>query len=734
MKKSIVGVMAMIAFFAASFVWYSCTKEFGEEKGSIYGFVTDAATGEAVANANVILLKTGEAAITGSDGMYEFLDVISGEYSIKVSKVEYSDLLDDYVIEVKDGKRVRRDVQIEKLPVALRIVDGNGEDISTLDFGAEQDVTSRTFSIFNDSPGKITWWIEENCPWITEVMSMRTHEQAGELEAGRQEPIKVTINRESLGEGVKTYILNINSDHGSRELTITAGEDIGLPSLSTDPVSNLTQTTVTFNGTILNEGTPSYIERGFVYSSSAQPTIENNLGRITSAVNNQMTFSANVSGLTPYSSYYVRAYAINDIGVEYGNDIAFSTGSLPTEVSTSAPTNVSATAATLHATITVEGSPAYTERGFCYNTAGDPTISHNKIVVSGSGTGTYSTNVSNLSYPATYHVKAYAIQNGQPIYGNEVSFSTSMTSTQVQTSAVSNILATSATFNGSITNEGSPSYTEKGFCYSTSPNPTISNIKKVVTGSGSGNYSCNVTNLEYQTTYYVSAYAIQDGQPVYGTVVNFTTAWTDSEVQTLAVNNVSTTSARFNGNVVVAGTPAYTERGFCYDNTSSMPTVSNNRIMANSYMSGGPAGNYNKNVTGLVSGETYYVRSYVVQNGEYIYGDVVSFATNALPVVHTNNVSNLAQSSLLVSWNVTFHGYVESTGSPAYIERGFVYGTGYNPTNASTKIVVSGTGTGSFSANVTGLQNFNIYHVRAYAKTSSGTYVYGEDVSFSTYD
>lgn len=736
MKKISLWAATIAVVVLTSFVWYSCTKDVAEAKGSIYGFVTDMATGEAVANANVILRQTDgailTATMTSSDGMYEFLDVSNGEYRIKVTKVEYSDLVDDYVIVVSDGKKVRRDVQIEKQPTALRIVDGNGEDISVLDFGAEADVTSRTFSIFNDSPGDIRWWIiDVNCSWISEVKSVITGRQGGDIAAGHQEPIIVTIDRSALGTGQKTYILNINSDNGSRELTIMAGEDVGLPSLTTGDVSNLTQTSATFNGTILSEGTPAYTERGFVYSTSPQPTIENDL-KITSAVNNQASFSANVSGLSPNTSYYVRAYARNTIGVAYGNDVAFATESVETRVSTSATTNISASSATLNGTIIEVGSPAYTEKGFCYNTTGNPTTSSTKVVVAGTSAGSYSTGVTNLEYQTTYYVRAYAIQNGQTKYGDVETFSTSWTSTQVQTSAASNVSATSATLNGSITEVGSPAYIERGFCYSTSnSSPTISNIKVIVTGTGSGNYSKNITNLDYQTTYYVRAYAIQNGQAIYGNAVNFTTTWTDAQVQTSAVTNISTTSAKFNGVVSNVGNPTYTERGFCYSTTVTQPTISNTKVV----VSGTGSGNFYKNMTDLVSGETYYVRAYVIQNGVAIYGSAVNFTTNELPEVYTDNVSNLTpvmSAGITMSWNVTFNGHISSVGSPAYVERGFCYGTSMNPTG--NRQIVSGSGTGTFTKSITGLSNYQTYYVRAYAKTSSGTYVYGQNVSFQTYD
>lgn len=597
--------------------------------GSIYGCVTDFATGEPVRNANVQLRPSGETTLTGYDGMYEFLDIPDGNYSITVSKAEYDNLIDDYVIEVKNGRRMRRDVQIEKQPVALRVLDANGNDISILDFGPEQDVTSRTFSIFNDSPQKLTWWIEENCIWIDEVKSMLTDNQSGELESGRLEPIKVTINRSLLGNGLKTYNLNINSNNGSKELLITAGEEVGMPSVTTQQISDVTSSSVTFNGTIVNPGLPSYTERGFVYSTRAQPTLENNMGKITSAVNGQASFSATVYGLNSNVTYYVRAYAINTLGPAYGNDETFNTNGVPTSLTTLAVTNPGTNSVTLNGTISEAGIPNYTEKGFCYSKTGEPNISNNKIQVTGTGTGNYSKNINGLEYQTTYYVKAYAIQNGQPVYGNTVDFSTSWTTVQINTSAVTSIKANGATFNGIIRN---------------------------------------------------------------------------------------------------AGSPAYTEKGFCYDDWSNTPTISNYKVEVSGV---GVTGNFNKSVTGLNGGTRYYVRAYAIQNDEVVYGETVDFE---IPLVYTNEVTGLTASEWPVSWSVTFNGCVASSGSPAYVERGFCYNTYSDPTYLNNKVVVSGTGTGNYSKTVTDLWDSKIYYVRAYVKTSSGEYIYGQNVSFDTYD
>lgn len=112
MKKSIIS---MLLIFAVLAFLISCggTEE-SSGSGGIYGHVTDFITGEDVANANVQLRPGGDTTLTGSDGMFEFRDLTSGDYSITVSKAGYSDLVDDYVITVKD-RMVRRDIQLKEI-------------------------------------------------------------------------------------------------------------------------------------------------------------------------------------------------------------------------------------------------------------------------------------------------------------------------------------------------------------------------------------------------------------------------------------------------------------------------------------------------------------------------------------------------------------------------------------------------------------------------------------------
>lgn len=101
----------------------------------------------------------------------------------------------------------------------------------------------------------------------------------------------------------------------------------------------------------------------------------------------------------------------------------------------------------------------------------------------------------------------------------------------ITTQAVSAISTTTATGNGNITDLGSPNPTAYGVCWSTSQYPSIDNANKVDKGSTSstGAFTANITGLITATTYYVRAYATNNGGTSYGEQVSFTTGvinWT----------------------------------------------------------------------------------------------------------------------------------------------------------------------------------------------------------------
>lgn len=297
------------------------------KSNTIYGVITDFATGEPVQNANVQLRPGGETTLTGYDGTYEFLDVSDGTYSITVSKAEYTDLVDDYPIIVTDGKRMRRDVQIRKLPTTLRITDINGVDIKSLDYGSEISVTNKTFNIFNNGTVSISCSISYSCSWIKSVSSI-----SNKITPGQTVPVSIVIDRTKLNAGDNTTNLYITSNNGSNVLTISAIGQASTPQVLTLPVTdqngNASPWCDTFHAKVTNVGNPPYHARGFCFSSTnANPTINDNRIDVEGTGVGEYSYTEwKYFWDRPYKAkYYVRAWVMYgpDNKIEYGNVQSF---------------------------------------------------------------------------------------------------------------------------------------------------------------------------------------------------------------------------------------------------------------------------------------------------------------------------------------------------------------------------------------------------------------------------
>jgi hypothetical protein len=103
---------------------------------------------------------------------------------------------------------------------------------------------------------------------------------------------------------------------------------------------------------------------------------------------------------------------------------------------------------------------------------------------------------------------------------------------QVATNGVSSITYNQATVEGVIQDDGGTSVTERGICISLMQNPTITDTI-VKNGQGIGVFSCNVSDLMPNKTYFTRAYAITNSGVAYGNEITFTT----NQVPSLACNS-----------------------------------------------------------------------------------------------------------------------------------------------------------------------------------------------------
>ena len=518
--RKLIYSLSIILF--ATLLWQGCENDDlpGSISGSIYGTVVDKATGEPIKSAGVELSPGGLKTVTGSEGQFEFTQLIPGNYTLLITKTGYVDFATS-TVNVLSNEIAKCDVQIEKLPPALKVVNDSRQEISELDFGSSVDDVARSFSLFNDGEESLEWQITVTAEWIKSVSKTE-----GVLSAGATQSLIVTIDRTKLKSGENTTTAHITSNNGSKQLTITATNSTVLATLNTLPATNVKTTTATLNGEILTDGSPKYSERGFVYSESSMPTLGSCIQKITSTLTDSKTYSATVTGLTKGKTYYVRAYAINAGREAYStNEVSFTPSDVLPQVTTQAVTDISRTngRATFHGTIVDAGEPEYTERGFVYATTHNPMIdSDTKVVASGKGRGEFVANATDLVVGNTYYVRAYATNTKGTAYGEEVVADFKAIPPQVTTVSVEFKSNTSAYFIGKITNAGDPEYTERGFIYGTMQTPMIDDdavTKVVVAKNTSAQFEKQITNANWGNhLWYVRAYAISSAGVSYGEI------------------------------------------------------------------------------------------------------------------------------------------------------------------------------------------------------------------------
>jgi uncharacterized protein (TIGR02145 family) len=293
--------------------------------------------------------------------------------------------------------------------------------------------------------------------------------------------------------------------------------------VTTGSVTEITVTTAKVTGQVLDLGEGATI-CGHCYATTANPTVSGTKTELDNPVVGK--YVSNLTGLSPATKYYVRAYLSRGSEVVYGSDSSFTTLSdAPPVLTTTAVTDILQTTAISGGNITSQGGSSVTARGVCWSLATAPTIALTTKTSDGPGTGSFSSSLTGLTAGTKYYVRAYATNSGNTGYGNEVSFTTTSAAqpATVITASVNSITSNSAICGGDVTNEGGSSVTVKGVCWSTTANPTTSNFH-TENGTGPGSFVSNLTGLDFATEYHVRAYATNGIGTSYATnEIKFTT-------------------------------------------------------------------------------------------------------------------------------------------------------------------------------------------------------------------
>lgn len=503
-----------------------------------------------------------------------------------------------------------------------------------------------------------------------------------------------------------------------------------LPVLSTQNVSVLSNSLATGGGTVISDGGFSVTQRGICWSTSPNPTIANNF---TTDGNGLGAFSSTMTPLLPSTTYYARAYATNSKGTAYGNQVVFITsaasslGIIPT-ISTNQVTYQDSLSALCGGNITADGGLAVTSRGVCWAIGTTPTI-NNSLTIDGAGGGTFNSRAFNLMPNTTYFIRAYATNAAGTAYGITYSFTTKGYAI-VKTDSVSTVWATYAKVHGNVVSDGGSTVSDRGICWSTSPNPSIANNKVSPNAWNLNTYYSFASSLPPNTIIYFRAFAGNSIGYAYGNEISVKTKTGIPILVIDSITNVRAFKSSISSKVINdGGDPnSIIQIGVCWS-TSPNPTI--NDSITNDI---GQLNSYVSNPKNLNPNTTYYVRSYAKTNiGIVGYSSQLSFKTR-----DGNLIVILDSTFEIMAYNAKASSKIIDDGGLDIISKGICWSTSPNPLIINDTSILYENNTGIFINNLKNLSPNTLYYIRPFVITNfnnnqTSTF-YGNSLNINTKD
>ncbi len=515
----------------------------------------------------------------------------------------------------------------------------------------------------------------------------------------------------------------------------------------------ITNVSATIGGTVNPNGDPNGTAVTICWSASA--SMANCTGALgTVSVEGALTgssvvpVSAAATGLTPSTTYYYLVQAVSGAPssiTTYSSVGSFTTaGPTFTTLSASSVTN---STATLNGTVNAGGAYATSVVQFCYSTTSSIASCSGATTAAGSAPSfsdavdhAETAAITGLKPLTTYYAIMSATQSGVTVYSTSFSFTTG--GPTLATSAATSVANGTVTLNGTINANGYAT-TSIQFCYSTSNSFSSScsggsrvaiNASKTSIAAGDStlySLTANVTGLNLNATYYYVLVATQAGSTILSTSpTSFTT--TGPTLATTSASNLTGTSATMNGTINPNGYS--TTLRFCYSTSSSISSCSGATAIT---VSGGPftgssVQSVSADISGLLSGTTYYYILEANQSGSIGLASSTSFKTLGPTLTSTNSsTTNILQTS------VTLNGTVNANGTSTGMS--FCYslstmtncsGSGVLFATATPATATGNSGTAEL-ANLTGLSVNSTYYYQLIGTQGANTY-YSPVYTFAT--
>ncbi len=435
---------------------------------------------------------------------------------------------------------------------------------------------------------------------------------------------------------VRAYATNSAGTSYGGQVEFTTSQVVEPPAVSTSPVTDITQTTATGGGNVTSDGGAEVTARGVCWSTAQNPTVSDNK---TTDGTGTGSFTSSLTGLTAGTQYYVRAYATNSAGTEYGNEVFFTppTSGNPTESFTDPRDGkvyktvkigeqwwMAENLAWLPSVYSPLAESNITPYYYVYNYSGTD-ISAAKATANYSTFGVlYNWPAAMTACPEGWHLPNdaewttltnYLINNGYGYEGSGDDIAKSMASTTNWFyDSTPGIPGNDQTSNNSSGFSGPPGgfrYGSNYFGYIEHSGNWWSSTEGSVNSAWARYLFNNRTGFDLRHNgkeYGFSVRCVSDNASV-----------TLPTVITDPITGITHATASGGGYIPSDGGATVTARGVCWS-TSENPTTTGSKTS-----DGTGTGSYTSNLTGLTAGTQYYVRAYATNSAGTYYGFQVSF-------------------------------------------------------------------------------------------------------------
>jgi len=535
------------------------------------------------------------------------------------------------------------------------------------------------------------------------------------------------------------YILAYLSTSTNAVITTFGTSTSELLVSTTDSPTSVGTSTATIAGNITEiELEYSPTARGFTYGTNASLSGGDTATTTEYGSFNTGSFTADITGLVPITTYYYRAFAATSTATTTGSIVSFDTPAISL-VGESSVQRTSASTAWSHShslpaggvnkglligvfvtgaesthdvtAVSYDGTGA-TELTSAFGGTADPGISvwwmPEVDLPSGGSTYTLSVTHNTAEVGNTVITLFEGVSQDQPtnvdaIY--QIDQDASDHTESLTGVSVGNLVV------AYLNDEGAPSTTSVSDgveIYDSNDTEGTCGLEGdcfIASNSGSGTVGVTWTNTSPSGSWEKTT-----------AIVELEYATTTPTVETNAASSITVDSATLNGDITVIFKENANERGFAWGTESDL---SGGDTATTTNFGDFSTGAFTEALSSLNSGTTYYFRAFAANSVGTSTGSILNFTTDSAPTVTTNTASAVTNTS------ATLNGTITNTGGDNADEVGFAWGTESNlsggDTATTSQFGADNWGAESFSAAIEDLVKNTTYYFRAYAANSVGT-------------